>query len=78
VHGLTGLHVPPRDPAALAAALAGLLAAPERRAELGAAGRRRALDRFGWDRIAAATLGVYEQLTGVRAARMARSGVNTG
>jgi glycosyltransferase involved in cell wall biosynthesis len=78
VHGLTGLHVPPRDPVALAAALAGLLAAPERRAELGAAGRRRALDRFGWDRIAAATLGVYEQLTGVRAARMARSGVNTG
>lgn len=33
-HGRTGLLVPPRDPAALAAALAGLLASPGRAAEL--------------------------------------------
>ena len=40
-HG-TGLHVPPRDPEAIADALAGLLANPELRAELGSAGQARA------------------------------------
>ena len=39
VHDVTGVHVPPRDPAALAAALRALLADPARRRELGAAGR---------------------------------------
>jgi glycosyltransferase involved in cell wall biosynthesis len=69
VHGLTGLHVAPRDPSGLAEALAALLEDPARRAELGAAGRRRARRRYGWDRIAAATLGVYEQLADARVAR---------
>ncbi|WP_028047991.1 glycosyltransferase [Cellulomonas sp. URHE0023] len=57
--GRTGVLVPPRDPAALAAALRGLLDHPERRAALGAAARRRAVARYGWDRIAAQTELIY-------------------
>jgi glycosyltransferase involved in cell wall biosynthesis len=48
--GETGLLVPPRDPAALAAALCALLADPTRARRLGAAGRARAAERFGWER----------------------------
>ncbi len=62
VHGETGVHVPPRRPRALAAALRGLLADPERCARLGAGGARRARERYGWDRIADATLDVYEDV----------------
>ena len=40
--GVTGCIVPPEDPAALADAVVRLLACPERRAAMGAAGRRRA------------------------------------
>ena len=43
VHGVTGVHVPPRDPAALAVALRRLLADGARRAQLGRDGRIRAL-----------------------------------
>jgi D-inositol-3-phosphate glycosyltransferase len=60
VHDLTGVHVPPRDPAALAAALRELLADGARRAELGRNGSRRARRLYGFDRIAAATREVYE------------------
>jgi glycosyltransferase involved in cell wall biosynthesis len=56
--GETGLLVPPRDPAALAAALSSLLADPARARRLGAAGRVRAAERFGWDRAAARMLAV--------------------
>jgi glycosyltransferase involved in cell wall biosynthesis len=69
VHGSTGLHVPPRDPAALAAALRDLLADPARRAALGAAGVRRARSRFCWDRVAAGTLDAYARTTGAAGAR---------
>ena len=62
VHGVTGVHVPPREPRALAAALRALLADPERRAELGAAGARRARQRYGFDRIARSTRDVYASL----------------
>jgi glycosyltransferase involved in cell wall biosynthesis len=44
VDGASGLLVPPGDPAALAAALRGLLADPARRGRLGAEARRRAAD----------------------------------
>ena len=44
--GVTGLLVPPRDAAALAEAMAALAADPARVAAMGAAGRRRALERF--------------------------------
>jgi glycosyltransferase involved in cell wall biosynthesis len=66
VDGVTGVHVPPRRPALLAGAVAGLLADPERRAALGAAGARRARRRYGWDRIAGSTLEVYGGLPGAR------------
>jgi glycosyltransferase involved in cell wall biosynthesis len=62
VDGVTGLHVPPRDPAALAGALRGLLADPGRRRTLGEAGARRARRLYGFDRIAASTRRVYRDV----------------
>jgi glycosyltransferase involved in cell wall biosynthesis len=59
VDGVTGVHVPPRGPEALAEALAALLADPARRAALGRAGSARARQRYGWDRIGASTMEVY-------------------
>jgi len=61
--GRTGLLVPPRDPGALAAALRSLLDDAERRAAFGAAARRRAVARYGWDRVAAQTELVYRTMT---------------
>jgi D-inositol-3-phosphate glycosyltransferase len=72
VHGLTGVHVPPRDARALAAALRDLLADPARREQLGLEGRRRACRLYGFDRIAAATRDVYQDLVPQRARRFAR------
>jgi type III pantothenate kinase len=62
VDGVTGVHVAPRDPERLAHALTDLLADPERRAAMGQAGVRRARQLYDWDRVAAATLEVYEPL----------------
>ena len=64
VPGRTGLLVPPRDPAALADAVASLLADPILRAAFGRAGRRRALHWYDWARVAAQTETVYLRLTG--------------
>jgi starch synthase len=75
--GVTGLLVPfeprddgtqePRDPdrfaADFAAAVDELLADPARAEEMGRAGRRRAVELFGWPAIARETVGVYEELT---------------
>jgi D-inositol-3-phosphate glycosyltransferase len=60
--GSTGLLVPPRDPAALAAALTRLLAEPGLRRQLGAAGTARAAARYSWDTIAAETEAVYARV----------------
>lgn len=57
--GVSGLHVPPRDPAALASALCRVLAAPGLRARLGEGARQRA-GRYSWSRVAADTEAVYE------------------
>jgi glycosyltransferase involved in cell wall biosynthesis len=48
--GVTGLLVPPRDPSALAAAIRTLAEDPALRERLGRAGRRRVLERFGFER----------------------------
>jgi glycosyltransferase involved in cell wall biosynthesis len=60
VDGVTGLHVPPRNPARLARAINQLVADARLRARLGAAGAERARALYGWDRIAEQTLAVYE------------------
>jgi glycosyltransferase involved in cell wall biosynthesis len=46
LHGVSGLLVPPRDPAALAEAVAELIADPARRADMGRLGRDHCLHRF--------------------------------
>jgi glycosyltransferase involved in cell wall biosynthesis len=66
--GVTGLVVPRGDSAALAKAIGSLLADPERRRQMGQAGRARALRLFDWDR----TAEQFEQLYSEVAARMAR------
>jgi D-inositol-3-phosphate glycosyltransferase len=58
-HG-TGLHVPPRDPEAIADALAALLGNPALRAEMGSAGQVRARTRYSWDRVAVETEKAYQ------------------
>ena len=50
----------------LATAVAGLLADPARAAEMGAAGRNRAVDHFSWAAIAAETGDVYRSLLAAR------------
>ncbi|MFI7467208.1 glycogen synthase [Nonomuraea sp. NPDC049646] len=72
--GETGLLVPidqgpdgtPHDPEAFAADLAervnALLADPARAAEMGRAGRARAVEHFSWERIARRTLDLYASL----------------
>ena len=57
--GTTGLLVPPRDPAALAARLRDLLAWPDWRRSLAAAAARQARARYRWEQIAAETEAVY-------------------
>ncbi|MET3773882.1 glycosyltransferase [Arthrobacter nitrophenolicus] len=56
----TGLHVPPRDPEAIASALALLLGNPDLRTELGNAGQVRARTRYSWERVAAETEKAYQ------------------
>ncbi|MGU3408764.1 glycosyltransferase [Microbacterium sp. M1A1_1b] len=62
VEDATGLHVPPRDEDAVAAAIAGLLDDPARAAAYGAAGRERVESRYAWSRVTADTERVYERL----------------
>jgi len=59
--GETGLLVPPRDPAALRAALLRLLEDGDLRARLGAAGRGRARKRLSWEAVTSSTLEAYER-----------------
>ncbi|MFN2522377.1 MAG: glycosyltransferase, partial [Mycobacteriales bacterium] len=66
VDGETGLLVPPAAPEPLAAALTDLLQDPGGAAEMGRAGRARAVEHFGWDAIARRTLAVYEQVLAQR------------
>lgn len=58
----TGILVRPGDPPALAEALVALLSDPARRARLADASRARHAERFGVERMVAATASVYEQV----------------
>ncbi len=61
VDGDTGILVPPRDPASLAGALR-QLEDPELREQLGAAGRRRATERFSAEDMAGRMLEIYDEV----------------
>ena len=61
----TAVGVPPGDPAALADALAALLEDEPRRAALGAAARRLAVERYAWDDIARRLERIYDSARGV-------------
>jgi glycosyltransferase involved in cell wall biosynthesis/phosphoheptose isomerase len=69
VDGVTGRHVPPRDPERLAAVLRDVLADPAARAAQGRAGVRRTRQLYDWDRVALGTLDVYEELVARRRRR---------
>ena len=60
--GVTGLLVPPGDPAAIARAIAALAADPAIRRRMGAAARRRYEERFTLERFVAETVAVYREL----------------
>ena len=64
--------VTPGDVGELELALAALLDDPDRRARMGAAGRRRVLERFSWRAVAEATVAAYDDV--VRARRTGPTG----
>jgi glycosyltransferase involved in cell wall biosynthesis len=73
-HGVTGLVVPPNDPAALGAAVGRVVRDRRLAADLGNAGRAHVLDRFTWSGVARRCLAFYTEL-GRRPIRLpARSG----
>lgn len=74
VDGVTGVHVPPRDPERVAAVLGELLDDAPRRRALGAAGVRRARQLYDWNRVAAATHDVYRRLAPARGRRRTAGG----
>jgi spore coat protein SA len=59
--GVTGILVPPEDPVALADAVRSLLDDPALARRMGEAGRRRAVELFDWDGVAARLRGIYER-----------------
>jgi D-inositol-3-phosphate glycosyltransferase len=62
VHGVTGVHVPPRDPDAIADAVASMLAAPAELRDFGRAGVARVAGRYTWPKVAADTERVYRRV----------------
>jgi glycosyltransferase involved in cell wall biosynthesis len=62
VDGVTGLHVPPGEPAILGRTLARLLADRDLRRWLGSNGVHRVRHRYAWPAVAAATAAVYEEV----------------
>ncbi|MCX2953969.1 glycosyltransferase [Lentzea sp. NEAU-D7] len=77
VHGVTGVHVPPREPTALARALRSLLANDVRRQEMSYAAEDRARVRYAWQRVALEMSRAYQRAgapvaTGAEVAAAAR------
>jgi glycosyltransferase involved in cell wall biosynthesis len=68
VDGVTGLLVPPRDPGAVAVALAELLADPALRHRMGQAGAARVAERYTWPTVAAGTEQIYRRIAAPLAA----------
>jgi D-inositol-3-phosphate glycosyltransferase len=64
VHGVSGLHVPPRSPEAIAAAVNRLLDDRRLAARLSREGVMRVRARYGWDTVAAASLRAYADVLG--------------
>ncbi|MFI7702567.1 glycosyltransferase [Nonomuraea sp. NPDC049480] len=69
-----GVLVPPRRPRALARALKDVLGDPGKRTQLGAAGARRARERYGWPNVAERTEAVYTQVINGRLCGLAALG----
>jgi glycosyltransferase involved in cell wall biosynthesis len=76
VDGVTGLLVPPRDPAATAAALNHVLGHEQVRLRLGRAAADQVATRFGWARVAELTEIVYAQLAADAPAALGVPGVD--
>lgn len=66
--GVSGIVVPPGDPAALGRAIAGLLRSPDQRQAMAEAGRARVLARFDVTMMGATLDALYQQLIARRAA----------
>lgn len=73
--GVTGLLVPPGQAAPLAAAVASLLADPERRAAMGRAAQQRARERFALPAWADRLHAVYREAVAEHGRRRGRNGV---
>ena len=67
--GISGLLVPPGDPAALAGAIERVLDDTKLRQRLGRDGRRRIVDHFSWRETATRTLELYEDVRANRTKR---------
>jgi len=61
VVGDAGILIPPADSAALAAAIAGLMDNPAKRAEYSVLGRKRIVEKFNWSNAARLTAEVYSE-----------------
>ncbi|MBI3825272.1 MAG: glycosyltransferase [Candidatus Rokubacteria bacterium] len=70
--GMTGLLVPPANPVIAADAIVALLAEPERRAAMGAAGRKRASPAFSVERLVSDVDRLYTELVAAAAPRSRR------
>lgn len=69
LEGITGCLVPPNDPAALAARVAGLYREPERLKELGRNALRHVNAHFTWPKVTRSIAGYYEHVIGETAPR---------
>ncbi|MGW4569357.1 glycosyltransferase [Streptomyces sp. NPDC004561] len=65
VDGATGVLVPADGDHDLGGAVRALLADPDRLARYGAAGRRRVLEHYTWDRVADGVAGVYRAVSAI-------------
>lgn len=76
VEDVTGLHVPPRDAAAVADAVRTVIDDPGLRASYGSAGRARVEERYDWHRVAAETERAYARVLAETADRPAATALH--